>query len=471
MKKGDILEMVEVETMAAEGKALAKVDDQILFISGCAPGDVLDVRIIRKRKKFLEGIPVTFHKYSSHRVEPFCQYFGTCGGCKWQHIPYQMQLDYKEQQVVDNIERIGKVKIKNRRQIIGSDQTAWYRNKLEFTFSDSRWLTREEIDSGRPLGGNALGFHVPKIYDKVLDIEKCHLQPDPSNEIKNKVRKYASEHQLSYYNIKNHNGFLRNLIIRTATSKDVMVILQVAKDEQDILFSLLDFIYEQFPEITSLNYVINTKLNDTFSDLDVITYKGTPYITENMPLGDGSDEFLTFRISPKSFYQTNSKQAIRLYAEVMAMADLKGSELVYDLYSGTGTIANFIARYTSKVIGLEFVREATEDARTNAKLNGIGNTEFYAGDIRYLLDEKFIERHGKPDVVITDPPRSGMHADIVERLNNLAADRIVYISCNPATQARDIALLTDKYDLINYQPIDMFPQTHHVENIVLLKLK
>ena len=471
MRKKPILEQVRVEGIAAEGKALARVDDKVVFVPGVAPGDVVDIRITRKKKSFMEGVAIHFHEYSKDRVEPFCEYFGTCGGCKWQHLPYPLQLKFKQQQVVDNMERIAKVELPEIQSIIGSKNDILYRNKLEFTFSDTRWLTKDEIENSDALNRNGLGFHIPGRFDKVLDIEKCHLQEEPSNKIRNWLRAYAIKNGLPFYNLKTHEGYLRIAIIRTATSGQSMVILQVAQDKPEWLTPLLDALIAEFPEVTSLNYVINNKRNETFHDLPVHNYSGEPFIEEYMTIQENKPEKLIFQIGPKSFYQTNSIQAYELYKIARSYAGLTGSELVYDLYTGTGTIANFVAHQAKKVIGLEYVEAAIEDAKINSSINKITNTDFYAGDIKDLLNEAFINNHGKPDVIISDPPRAGMHPDVIEMLLRVAAPRIVYVSCNPATQARDLALLDEKYKVVKLQPVDMFPQTHHVENVALLELK
>lgn len=472
MRKKPIFEKVTIEGIAAEGKAIARVDNRVIFVAGVAPGDVVDIKITRKKKSFLEGVAVHFHSYSNNRREPFCNYFGTCGGCKWQHLPYAKQLEYKNQQVVDNLTRIGKIALPNVNPILPSEQETFYRNKLEFTFTDRRWLTKQEIEqSGEELERNGLGFHIPGRFDKVLDINTCHLQAEPSNNIRNWIRHYGITHNIPFFNLNTQQGYLRILIIRTASTGENMVILQVARDQPKVLTPLLDGLLEAFPEITSLNYVINSKRNETFNDLPVINYAGTPYIQERMTIEEGQPEQLTFRIGPKSFYQTNSRQAYALYKIVRAFAQLNGNETVYDLYTGTGTIANFVAHQAKKVVGLEYVASAIEDAKLNSSINSISNTEFFAGDIKELLDEAFVNQNGRPDVIITDPPRAGMHADVLKMLLKVKAQRIVYVSCNPATQARDLALLDEAYKVTKLQPVDMFPQTHHVENVVLLELR
>jgi 23S rRNA (uracil1939-C5)-methyltransferase len=469
MRKKIILERVTIEEVAAEGKTLAHVNDRVVFIKGGAPGDVVDILVTNKRKSYFEGVPLSYHSLSPDRIEPFCAHFDTCGGCKWQHLPYKMQLEFKQKQVIDNFERLGKFDFPTPEAIMASAEEKFYRNKLEYTFSDSRWLTKEEIASDKTFDKNALGFHIPGRFDKILDIEKCYLQPEPTNEIRNWVRQYALENKISFFNLRKQFGYLRNLIIRTTTTEQTMVILQVTENRPEIMEPLLTELNKSVA-ITSLNYVVNNKGNDTFNDLEVINFAGKPYIEETMAI-EGSETLLTFRIGPKSFYQTNSKQAEHLYQKVKSLAQIKNDEIVYDLYTGTGTIANYVAHLAKKVVGLEYVPEAIEDAKVNSEINNIDNTDFVAGDMKDLLTEHFIAQHGQPDIIITDPPRAGMHPAVVEMLNIVKANRIVYVSCNPATQARDIALLSELYKVETFQPVDMFPHTHHVENIVLLKLK
>ncbi len=471
MRKKPIFENVLIEGIAAEGKAIARVDNKVIFVSGVAPGDVVDIRVTRKKKSFYEGTAIKFHAYSKDRVEPFCEYFGTCGGCKWQHIPYNLQLEFKNQQVIDNLVRIGKIDLPSFNPILASNDQTFYRNKLEFTFSDMRWLTREEIDSSKELERNGLGFHIPGRFDKIVDIDKCHLQAEPSNSIRNWIKAYALANELPFFNLITQEGYLRILIIRTTSTGQNMVILQVAKDKPKWLIPLLDALIEEFPKLSSVNYVINNKRNETFNDLPVHNYYGTPYIEETMMVEEGKPKKLTFRIGPKSFYQTNSLQAYELYKITRSFAGLTGNELVYDLYTGTGTIANFVAHQAKKVIGLEYVEAAIEDAKINSSINNVTNTDFYAGDIKDLLNDEFISKHGKPGVIITDPPRAGMHQDVINMLLKVEASKIVYVSCNPATQARDLSLLDEKYKVTKLQPVDMFPQTHHVENIALLELR
>ncbi|WP_262697047.1 23S rRNA (uracil(1939)-C(5))-methyltransferase RlmD [Pontibacter oryzae] len=463
-KKFEILEQVKIEDMVAEGKCLARHDNMVIFVAGVAPGDVVDLRITRKKKSFLEAEPVHFHELSELRVQPFCEHFGTCGGCKWQHIGYDTQLYFKQKQVKDNLERIGKVPLPEFDPILGSEKTRYYRNKLEYTFSNTSWLTKEQIQSGQEFDRDALGFHIPGRFDKILDIKHCYLQPDPSNAIRLEVRKYAKEHNLPFFDIVKQVGYMRNLIIRTANTGELMVIVQVYEDRPEEMQALMEHLAVTFPEITSLQYVVNAKGNETFHDLEVICYKGLPYIHEEM-------EGIKFRVGPKSFYQTNADQAYELYKRTRELANLTGNELVYDLYTGAGTIANFVAKQAREVIGIEYVPSAIEDAKINSQINNITNTTFYAGDMKDILSDELIARHGRPEVVITDPPRAGMHEDVVQKLLQVHPNRIVYVSCNPATQARDIEWLSEKYDVTRVQPVDMFPQTHHVENIVLLTAK
>ena len=470
-KKGKTYSQVTIENVAAEGKCVARVDNRVIFVESVVPGDVVDIRIRGKKKKYLEAFPTTFHRYSELRKDPFCSHFGICGGCKWQHLDYETQLHYKRQQVIDQLERIGKLELPEVAPIIASEHTRHYRNKLEFTFSNHRWLTREEIDREENFDRNALGFHIPRRFDKILDIERCYLQPDPSNAIRLAVKQHATEHQLSFFDLVNQKGFLRNLIIRNSNRGEVMVILQVFYDDRKAIRTILDHLQSTFPEITSLNYVVNPKKNETFQDLEVVNYHGNPFIVEEMPAPGDEDRILQFRISPKSFFQTNTEQARILYQKAWELAALTGQELVYDLYTGTGTIANFVAGHARKVVGLEYVAEAIEDAKINSAINGITNTEFYAGDIKDLLNPSFLIEHRRPDVIITDPPRAGMHADVCKMILKAKPEKVVYVSCNPATQARDVALLGETYSVVAVQPVDMFPHTHHVECVCLLELR
>lgn len=453
---------VEIVDIAAEGKAIAKIDDKVIFVPLAIPGDIVDIQVTKKRSKFAEGRVIHTHKFSEQRIDAFCEHFGVCGGCKWQSLPYEKQLYYKQKQVVDQLSRIGKVELPEISPILGSANTIYYRNKLEFTFSNKRWLTHEEVKSVEEINhGGALGFHIPGLFDKVIDVNKCWLQPDPSNEIRNAIRSFVLDNDLEFFDIKNQNGFLRTVILRTSTTGELMVIVSFYKEDEPKRTALLEMLAQKFPYITSLMYVINGKGNDTILDQEVIVYKGNDHIFEEM-------EGLRFKIGPKSFYQTNSEQAYELYKVARDFAQLTGNEVVYDLYTGTGTIANFVARSAKKVVGIEYVPEAIEDARVNSKLNNIENTSFFAGDMKNVLVADFVAKHGNPDVIITDPPRAGMDAAVVETILNAAPERIVYVSCNPATQARDLQLLDSKYKVEMVQPVDMFPHTHHVENVVKL---
>ncbi|TYK34094.1 23S rRNA (uracil(1939)-C(5))-methyltransferase RlmD [Bacteroides pyogenes] len=454
--------------MAAEGKAIAKMNDLVIFVPYVVPGDVVDLQIKRKKNKYAEAEAVKFHEYSPKRAVPFCQHYGVCGGCKWQVLPYSEQIRYKQKQVEDNLRRIGKIDLPEISPILGSEKTEFYRNKLEFTFSNKRWLTTEEVRQDVKYEQmNAVGFHIPGAFDKVLAIEKCWLQDDISNRIRNAIRDYAYEHDYSFINLRTQEGMLRNMIVRTSSTGELMVIVicKITEEHEMQLFNrLLQFVADSFPEISSLLYIINNKCNDTINDLDVHVYKGNDHIFEEM-------EGLRFKVGPKSFYQTNSEQAYTLYKVARDFAGLTGNELVYDLYTGTGTIANFVSRRARQVIGIEYVPEAIEDAKVNAEINGIENALFYAGDMKDILTQDFINEHGRPDVIITDPPRAGMHQDVIDVILFAEPKRIVYVSCNPATQARDLQLLDGKYKVTAVQPVDMFPHTHHVENVVLLELR
>ena len=461
--KNQILSAVSIEAMASDGKGVARWNNQVVFVEGAAPGDIVDVRVVRKKRNYLEAVIKQVVQYSKLRVDPFCNHFGTCGGCKWQHIDYDHQLVLKRQLVMDSLQRIGGLEFHEVAETLPSPQTQYHRNKLEFTFSNRRWLNQEEINSGTLLNRNGLGFHKPRQFDKIVDIDHCYLQPDPSNQIRNSVRAYAFEHQLGFYDIRGKKGFLRNLIIRTASNGELMVILQVGQDHP-ALIGLMNHLKEQYPEITSLHYVINDKGNETFFDLPVNLYAGTEYITDTMGT-------LRFRIGAKSFYQTNGPQAHEVYQLVRDLAALRGDEVLYDLYTGAGTIALFLASSASRVVGIELVPEAIEDAKTNAHLNHISNAHFYAGDTKDIIGKDILKEHGSPQVVVTDPPRSGMHRDVVERLIDIQPERIVYVSCNPATQARDIALMADHYNIQSVHPVDMFPHTPHVECVVSLELR
>ncbi len=473
MKKGDVIENIRVETMAAEGKCIAKVSGLVIFLEGCAPGDLVNAQLTKIKSSFLEGRVTQIVEFSPDRTEPFCIHFGLCGGCSWQHIQYEIQLRYKQKQVVDNLERIGGLTLPTVSPIFPSARTRFYRNKLDFTFSAQRWLTWDELDNvraGKMEDEPALGYHIPRKYDKVFDVTQCHLQPDPSNAIRLSARDEAISNEIPFFDLRKQIGFLRTLTIRTAITGEVMIILQVTYDKMEWIEKILNRLEKDFPQITSLQYVINGKKNDTFNDLNIICWKGNPYITEKMAKPDGSGE-LQFRVGPKSFYQTNSEQAYHLYRLASQMAHITKDELVYDLYTGTGTIANFVAGQAKKVIGLEYVSDAIADAKNNSLINNIRNTEFYSGDIKNLLNTEFLQQHGKPDVVITDPPRAGMHEDVCKMLLQAEPRRIVYVSCNAATQARDLKILSDQYNITAVQPVDMFPHTVHVENIVSLVRK
>ncbi len=462
-KNHPIFENVEIIAAAAEGKALARVDNMVIFVPNAVPGDIADIQITKKQKKFYEGKAVRFEKYSDKRTQPQCEHFGLCGGCKWQHMDYKWQLFYKQQQVTDALTRIGKVEFPEVIPILGSKEIFNYRNRLDFSFSNKKWLTIEELTSQQEIPDhNALGFHIPGTFDKVLDINQCHLQGKLSEDIRKFVRDFSGKRKYDYFDIRIQAGFLRGLIIRTASTGEVMVIISFFKDDLKNREELLSAVSEKFPQITSLLYVINGKGNDTFNDLKVHTFSGRDYIFESM-------EELRFKIGPKSFYQTNSAQAYELYKVAREFAGLTGKENVYDLYTGTGTIALFVAKHAKKVVGIEMIEAAIEDAKQNAKLNNISNTEFFAADMKDMFNASFIAQHGKPDVIITDPPRAGMHEDVVHCLADSGAEKIVYVSCNPASQARDLALLDGKYRIVKVQPVDMFPQTHHVENVVLLE--
>lgn len=463
-QKYPLVEGLEIVDIAAEGKALGRVNEQVVFVAGTVPGDIVDIQICNKRRRFMEGYVVRYVKRSDIRVEPFCDYFLQCGGCKWQMLPYERQLQFKQSQVEQQLSRLsGGVALPPMEPILGSEQTQFYRNKLEFTFSAKRWVTHQEIADGAELkSGGGLGFHIPNLFDKVIDIEKCYLQGGLSNQIRNAVRDFTLDVAgFEYYNLRSHDGFLRNMIIRTTTTEQTMVIVVFAYEDSEKRKALLDFLIQKFPALTSVCYVVNEKLNDSIADQTAVCYYGTPYITEQM--GD-----LQFRINPKSFYQTNSIQAYELYKVAAEFAALNGSEVVYDLYTGAGTIANFVAHNAKKVVGIEYVEEAIADAKVNSKLNNIGNTTFFAGDMKDVLTSDFIAANGHPDVVILDPPRAGIHQDVATVILQAAPERIVYVSCNPATQARDIALFDASYAVKRVRAVDMFPHTHHVENVVLM---
>lgn len=461
-RKNPYLENVLIEDVAAEGKAIARHEDYVVFVPFVIPGDVVDLQVTKKRKKYMEARVEKIHKYSEDRVDSFCEHYGVCGGCKWQILPYEMQLQHKQKQVFDALTRIGKLELPEFEPILGSEKTQYYRNKLEYTFSSSRWLSKEEMGIENH-DMDALGFHIPKLFDKIVDVKHCYLQPEPSNEIRLSIKKFAKDNGYTFYSQRANTGFLRNIIIRTTSTGQVMLIVIVGENNEEQIQALLQHINTEFKDrITSLLYVINEKLNDTIGDQEVLNFSGTNEIYEEM-------EGLKFKIGPKSFYQTNSDQAYNLYSIIREFADLKGNELVYDLYTGTGTIACFIAKNAKHVIGVEYVEDAVADARVNSEFNSIDNTTFYAGDMKDVLNDEFIAKNGKPDVIIADPPRAGMHTNVVETMLRCAPERIVYVSCNPATQARDLELLADQYRVIKVRPVDMFPHTHHVENVVLLE--
>ncbi len=457
------LKDIQIIDIAEEGKGVARHEDLVLFIEKAVPGDVVDVELQRKKKNFAEGRVTAIQEASPYRVEPFCPHFGTCGGCKWQHMTYAAQLKFKQQYVDNVLARIGKVDTAMMEEILPSGETEYYRNKLEFTFSNKRWLTNKDEEVA-PEHMNALGFHVPGRFDKILDIDHCFLQQDPSNNLRNQIKDFAIAQGISFYDLREHEGALRNLIIRTSSTGEVMVIVIFAYPQEGQVEVLMDYIDRQLPELTSLLYIINQKRNDTIFDQDIHVYKGRDFIYEEM-------EGLKFKVGPKSFYQTNSKQAYELYQITREFAGLSGEELVYDLYTGAGTIANFVARKAREVIGIEYVPSAIEDAKVNSAINNVHNTKFYAGDMKDVLTEEFVAIHGKPDVVITDPPRAGMHPHVVARILEIESPKIVYVSCNAATQARDIELLSEKYEVSRIKPVDMFPHTQHVENVVLFTLK
>ena len=461
-----VLEGITITAVAAEGKALARVDDKVVFVPFVVPGDVVDLQVKRKKHSFMEAVAVKFHTYSPDRTTPLCQHFGVCGGCKWQCLKYEEQLRWKQQQVMDNLTRIGKIELPEISPILGSEKTYEYRNKLEFGFSNRRWMTEDEIRDGEQVitQHNALGFHITGAFDKILDIEQCHLMDNITNDIRNFIREYGISHNLTFYDLRQNTGLLRSMMVRNSNTGELMMLIQFRienKDEQQEAIELLQQVADKFPEITSLLYVDNHKCNDTFGDQEVICFKGTDHIYEEM-------EGLRFKVGPKSFYQTNTDQAYHLYKVARNFAGLTGNELVYDLYTGTGTIANFVSRKARQVIGIEYVPEAIEDAKVNSQINHIDNTLFFAGDMKDILNRDFIEQYGHPDVIITDPPRAGMHQDVIDTILFAEPQRIVYVSCNPATQARDLQLLDVKYRVAKIQPVDMFPHTQHVENVVML---
>ena len=457
------IEGLHITTLAAEGKAMGKVDNQVVFVPMTVPGDIVDVQVRKQHRRYMEGVVVRYVERSPLRSEPFCEHFGVCGGCKWQNLPYDEQLKQKTRQVEDQLVRIGHLNIPEVRPCLGSERTREYRNKLEFTFADRRWLTYEEIAAGGDIeSAPALGFHIPGCFDKILDIDKCHLQIDISNRIRLATKAFCVEHGYSFHNARAHEGLMRTMVIRTASTGEIMVIVVFNEDDRERINALMTHLHEQFPEITSLIYMINDKWNDSLGDREPICYAGKGHIIEEM-------EGLQFKVGPKSFYQTNSEQAYELYKVTRDFAELQPDDVLYDLYTGTGTIANFCARRARKVVGVEYVPEAIEDARINSMINGIENTTFYAGDMKDVLSDDFVERNGRPNVIILDPPRAGVDERVLEVIKRAAPDRMVYVSCNPSTQARDLALLDDMYEIMAVQPVDMFPHTHHVENVVKLR--
>ncbi len=467
-----ILENISVIDASSDGQAVGRMDDVVVFIKDAVPGDVVDVQVTRKKNKFREGKAIKIHSYSEKRTAPVCSHFGVCGGCKWQSMDYQWQLFYKQKQVSDALTRIAKIDLPEIQKIIPSEKVYHYRNKLEFTFSNKKWLTLEQVndksiafgDGNDEITRNALGFHIPGMFDKILDIDTCYLQEEPSNAIRNEIRTFALANQFTFFDLREQIGFLRNIIIRSTSSGEWMLIVVFHYEDMSLIEKILNHLSEKFPQITSLQYVINSKKNDTISDLDIKVFKGNDSIYENM-------EGLKFKIGPKSFYQTNSEQAYQLYKVTREFAGISPSDVVYDLYTGTGTIANFVAHQAKKVVGVEYVPAAIDDAKINSQLNNITNTSFYAGDMKDVLNNDFVNKNGKPDIIITDPPRAGMHDDVTNKILEIEPLKIVYVSCNPATQARDLQLLDAKYKVTKVQPVDMFPQTHHVENVVLLELR
>ena len=456
------IEGLHITSLAAEGNALGKWNDSVVFVPMTVPGDVVNVQIRTKRRRYMEGYVTEYLELSPLRTTPFCAHFGVCGGCKWQNLPYAEQLAFKQQQVADQLTRIGHLELPAISPILGSAKTDHYRNKLEFTFAPRRWKTYEEVARGEEITDTpALGFHIPGMFDKILDIDCCHLQPEPSNEIRNSLRQFCISEGLEFYDIRHHSGFMRNVIIRTASTGQIMVIVVFAYEDSESIDKVMGFLKERFPQVSSLIYMINDKLNDSLGDREPIVYAGADHIVEQM-------EGLKFKVGPKSFYQTNSEQAYELYKVAREFADLTGNEVVYDLYTGTGTIANFVAAKAAKVVGVEYVEEAIEDAKVNSAINGITNTTFYAGDMKDVMNDQFVEENGRPDVIILDPPRAGVHEDVIATILRAAPERIVYVSCNPATQARDLALMDVQYKIVAVQPVDMFPHTHHVENVVKL---
>jgi 23S rRNA (uracil1939-C5)-methyltransferase len=464
-----LLEKITILDAGSEGKAIARVNDMVVFVPFAVPGDIVDVQVVAKKKKFFEGRIMAMHQPSERRIEAFCSHFGTCGGCKWQIMPYEDQLMYKQKQVEDAFTRIGKFEYPAVRPILASPNTTYYRNKLEYAFSNRRWLSKEDMQlPAEERQMNALGFHIPQLFDRILDIDHCYLQPEPSNEIRLEARDFALKNGYSFFDARTHEGLLRNLVIRNTTTGHLMLIVVFSQPDMDLIHPMMDHLADHFPQITSLMYIINEKKNDVITDQEVLLWKGEPYMIEEMAAAVKSGKKLKFKIGPVSFYQTNPVQAFHLYSTAFEFAGFKGEETVYDLYCGTGTITNFVAPHVKKVVGIEYVESAILDARENSELNGIHNTVFHAGDLAKILDHDFVRDNGQPDIVITDPPRSGMHEKVIKQLLDMAPEKIVYVSCNPATQARDIALLNCDYEVTAVQPVDMFPHTHHVENVALL---
>lgn len=462
-KQHPIFEEVTIIDAGAEGKSIARVNDAVVFVTGVVPGDVCDLQVTKKKKSYFEAKPIKFHKYSEDRAKAFCEHFGVCGGCKWQELPYDKQLFYKEKQVKDNFQRLGKFEFPEVSPIIGSKETEFYRNKMEYTFTNKTWLSIEDLNSDMKKKPG-LGFHVPGRFDGIIDINKCYLQGSISNDLRNAIRDFSLENELPFFDLREQTGLLRNLVVRTSSTGEIMIVVIFSDDNQVQIDLLMNFIKDSFSEITSLMYVINQKKNDAWADQEVVLFDGKDHMIEEM-------EGIEFKIGPKSFYQTNSEQAYELYKVARELADIQKTEIVYDLYTGTGTIANFVAKAAKKVIGIEYVPEAIEDAFVNSAHNKIDNTDFFAGDMKDILTSEFIQKNGAPDVIITDPPRAGMHEDVIQVIVQAAPNRIVYVSCNPATQARDLHLLDPHYEVVTVQPVDMFPHTHHVENVVLLKKK
>ncbi len=454
-----------MEDYAAEGKSLAKVEGKVIFIEKVVPGDVVDVRLLKNKKDWAEGVPLQFHSYSADRVEPFCSHFGVCGGCQWQMLPYEKQLQYKHRQVEETLKRIGKVSLPPFQSILGAEETRYYRNKIEYTFGNKRYLLKEELlDESISGEQNVAGFHVKGLFDKVVDIDTCYLQAEPTNEIRLAVKEFAIANEWTFYDIRNHVGFLRTMQIRLCTTGELMVNIMVGEKDEQKIKMLMEYVNQKFPSITTLLYTVNTKWNDSLYDLEPVVWQGKGYAIEKL-------ENFQFKIGPKSFFQTNSKQAERLYKVTRDFAELTGNEIVYDLYCGTGSIGIFVSEKAKKIIGVEMIAAAIEDAKENAALNNLSATEFFAGDVIDICDDDFFAAHGKPDVIITDPPRAGMHEKLVRKILDMAAPIVVYVSCNPATQARDLNLLDEKYEVTKVQPVDMFPHTHHIENVVQLKLR